>query len=62
MVRIEYKCNLCEDVCDKSTLLCVYWKCDIIPQRYTLVKDLTLADKHICVNCMRLIRENDNAK
>ena len=60
MSKIEiYYCNLCGDKKEKQNLNTLYWKCDISPQRYVLIKNgVTNSDKHICKECVEIIRQN----
>lgn len=59
MVIKTYKCNLCREEVNKSNLLEMYWKCDIIPQRYILspIGSEDRCDKHICKECMQMIKD-----
>ena len=59
MRKEEYFCNLCGEKTEKENLKTLYWKCDIIPQRYVLLNDgWKTSDKHICKNCIKLIKES----
>lgn len=55
--RIEYKCDLCKEIKTKELLTALYWKCDIIPQRYVLNDFIDSCDKHICTSCIHLIKD-----
>lgn len=56
MKKVEYCCDLCKETKPKAELNCMYFKCSIIPQRYILSKDLDGSDKHICDDCIELIK------
>lgn len=57
MKKIEFKCNMCWDIFDRKDLYCMYWKSNILPQQYVLSVDVDKSDKHICKNCLKLIKE-----
>lgn len=64
MIKTTYYCNLCKEEIEKNKLLTLYFKCDILPQQYVLlegVNNLNSSGKHICVDCVKLIRVG-NAK
>lgn len=57
MKKIEYTCNLCWDKKEPKEIKCFFWVCDAIPQHYELVDDVNKSDKHICNDCIKIIRE-----
>jgi hypothetical protein len=60
MRKEEYFCNLCGEKTEKENLKTLYWKSDITPQRYVLLKDMWReSDKHICKKCITLIKETE---
>jgi len=59
MKKVEYFCNLCGEKKEPKELQTLVFKCDIIPQRYVILKDsVNQSDKHICNNCVSLIKES----
>ena len=60
MRTVSYKCDVCrEDIKDLSNLRTIYWKSDIIPQRYIL-QDVRIndpLDKQICLDCIKMIKD-----
>ena len=60
MRTVSYKCDLCrEQIKDLNNLRTVYFKCDILPQRYVLQKVSINdpLDKQICLDCIKMIKE-----
>lgn len=60
MREVIYKCDFCrETIKDLNKLRTIYWKSDIMPQRYVLVpvQSNDHLDKQICVNCLIMIKE-----
>lgn len=55
MKKVEYKCNMCNQVKHVGCLMSFYWESGIIPQRYTLRSDLDISDSHICDECINVI-------
>lgn len=56
---ITYKCDFCrEEIKDLNNLKTIYWKSDILPQRYILknVDKQEPTDKQICIDCIEMIR------
>lgn len=58
MKNIEYKCNMCLEVKPKEVLWSMYWKSDVFPQVYVLTKNIDATDKHICYNCINVIKDS----
>lgn len=58
MREILYKCNLCMEKKEYKDLLTVYYKCDILPQRFVLIptKPHDHYDKQICHSCIEMIK------
>ena len=57
MKKIEYKCNLCGEVQPPLSLLCLWWCSTSIPQTYILTNNIDGSDKHICMDCIKLIKD-----
>lgn len=55
MKTIYYNCNLCREKKEVGELMCMYWECGVIPQRWVLSSDLQRSDNHICTNCIDII-------
>jgi hypothetical protein len=55
-----YKCNLCgrteKSIEAKKNLKAFYWKSDKSPQGYVLTDNLDSCDRHICNNCIEIIK------
>lgn len=58
MKKIEYTCNLCNEVKPSKDLLCFYFKCDIIPQQYVLTNNVDSSGTHICKKCIDVIKNS----
>lgn len=60
---IRYTCNLCGFFENgnnaKGKLKAFYFKCDMIPQGYILSENLDSSDKHLCNECIRIIKNNE---
>lgn len=59
MITHIYTCNLCQEKVKKDELLALYFKCDIIPQQYILTSKIDSSDRHICNNCIALIKKSN---
>lgn len=58
MKTVKYHCDLCREEKEKSELKTLFFKSDIIPQRYVLLGGNTdKSDKHICNDCIKLIKD-----
>lgn len=57
MKEVKYKCNMCGEVKQPKDLMCMYYKVDIIPQRFIISSDISKSDKHICLNCLKVVKE-----
>lgn len=53
-----YKCNLCMQNMDKKDMYSFYWKSDKTPQGFILNENTDASDKHICVKCIDVIKNN----
>lgn len=61
MKKIEYKCNLCQEIKNKVEVRCMFWKCAIVPQQWTFsttTTEIDNSDIHICDKCITLIKES----
>lgn len=58
MKKVEYYCDLCKEKKPNTELRALYWKCDIIPQKFIITPDLNASDKHICNDCTTTVKEN----
>jgi hypothetical protein len=62
-VKIEYSCDLCrEKISDLTKLKCVYWDStakNLVGTfgRYTLITNCKSSDRHICDDCIMLIKD-----
>ena len=64
-VRVEYKCNVCNEIIDREQLRCIYYNSVLQNEdesfgRYTIISNVTATDKHICLNCIKMINEYSN--
>jgi hypothetical protein len=61
MKKVEYKCNMCQEVKPKTDIACMYWKSDMSPQGWVL-SDLKVdnSDIHICYECIVRIKNFAN--
>ena len=60
MRKVIYNCDFCrEEIKDLNLLRTIYWKSDIMPQRYVLqsVSPNDPLDRQICLPCLRMIKE-----
>ena len=57
--KIEYKCNICTEIKPPIELLCVWygWDSTLRCDQYIVVGNLDASDKHICVDCIKMIKE-----
>jgi len=56
MKKVTYHCNLCREKKERTEIIAMYYKCDIIPQRYVLDKSkIDECDNHICEQCISII-------
>jgi len=63
MRTVTYKCDFCrEEIKDLTNLRTIYWKSDIMPQRYVLteVRPNDPLDRQICLPCIKMIKEFKN--
>lgn len=56
MKQIKYYCDLCREQKGITELYCLNFDSTEIPQRYKLIKDIKSADKHICLDCLKEIK------
>jgi len=58
MKKVTYKCNLCWEPKERSELICLYLGVPKgeLKDRYHLVENLDLSDKHICKECIEIIK------
>lgn len=57
MKEVKYKCNLCGEVKQPEDMKCMYWCSNIIPQRYVINGSLDNSDKHICLDCLEVVKK-----
>lgn len=62
MKKITYTCNLCLDQYKSGDLFCLYWDSTIKTGdtfgAYKLENFVDKSDKHICVNCVKIIKNS----
>lgn len=60
-VKHSYKCDLCCESKEKEDLLCLFWNATLKTDNgfgdYEFSQNLTLSDKHICKDCVSLIKK-----
>jgi len=55
----EWFCNLCREKKEVKELKTLFYKSDILPQQYVLLsEDWNKSDKHICNNCIEIIKQS----
>lgn len=60
-VKHTYTCNLCWEEKQKEDLFCLFWNSILKTETgfgaYEFSGNMTLSDKHICQDCVTLIRK-----
>ncbi len=60
MKQVKYFCNLCgEEKSQINELKTLWWNSGKLPQGYELTSDKDAAHKHICWDCIDVVRELD---
>ncbi len=65
--QVKYFCNLCTEEKKNEDLMCMYFDStkmfieDFVKHfgGYVLKKDLNLSDKHICLDCIDIVIEQE---
>ena len=59
--KTTYTCNLCREEKQKEDLFCLVWNSTLKTETgfgaYEFSGDITLSGKHICLDCVSLIRK-----
>lgn len=59
MRTVTYNCDLCREKKDRTEVYTMFWKSDILPQRFILTptKSDNIIDRQICIDCIKEIQQ-----